>query len=147
MSSASVRRIATSSSEKQSGRNSQPSSSNCLICLASSRMGVLRSVGVRPSGSDTMLQPYLVQPYTKGNATLGLSHGVRPRGSDTYAKREALMQDKPEKKTPRTLRLNARDNIIVAVDSVMPGVVVQGVAATGRIMRGHKMAAEHIATG
>ena len=52
------------------------------------------------------------------------------------------MQDKPEKKTPRTLRLNARDNIIVAVDSVMPGVAVQGVTATARIMRGHKMAAE-----
>ena len=57
------------------------------------------------------------------------------------------MQDKPEKKTPRTLRLNARDNIIVAVDSVMPGVSVQGVAATGRIMRGHKMAAEPVAKG
>ena len=26
------------------------------------------------------------------------------------------MQDKPEKKAPRTLRLNARDNVIVAVD-------------------------------
>jgi altronate hydrolase len=57
------------------------------------------------------------------------------------------MQDKPEKKTPRTLRLNARDNIIVAVDSVMPGVSVQGLAATARIMRGHKMAAEPIAKG
>ena len=31
------------------------------------------------------------------------------------------MQDRPEKKAPRTLRLNARDNIIVAVDSVEPG--------------------------
>ena len=30
------------------------------------------------------------------------------------------MQDRPEKKTPRTLRLNARDNILVAVDSVSP---------------------------
>ena len=57
------------------------------------------------------------------------------------------MQDKPEKKTPRTLRLNARDNIIVAVDSVMPGVSVQSVAATARIMRGHKMAAKPIAKG
>jgi altronate hydrolase len=57
------------------------------------------------------------------------------------------MQHKPEKKTPRTLRLNARDNIIVAVDSVMPGVSVQGLAATARIMRGHKMAAEPIAKG
>ena len=33
------------------------------------------------------------------------------------------MQDKPAKKSPRTLRLNAKDNIIVAVDSVEPGVV------------------------
>src|SRR5207253_10834457 len=46
-----------------------------------------------------------------------------------------------------TLRLNVRDNIIVAVDSVMPGVSVQGVPATARIMRGHKMAAERIAKG
>ena len=30
------------------------------------------------------------------------------------------MQDKPDKKSPRTLRLNARDNIIVAIDPVMP---------------------------
>ena len=39
------------------------------------------------------------------------------------------MQDKPEKKAPRTLRLNARDNVIVAVDFVEPGVTVQGVKA------------------
>ena len=57
------------------------------------------------------------------------------------------MQDRPEKKVPRTLRLNARDNIIVAVDSVQPGDTVQGVAATARIMRGHKMAAGTIAKG
>ena len=31
------------------------------------------------------------------------------------------MQDKPETSTPRTLRLNARDNIIVAVDPRQPG--------------------------
>ena len=55
------------------------------------------------------------------------------------------MQDKPEKKTPRTLRLNARDNIIVAVDSVEPGTTVQGVKATARVMRGHKMASERVA--
>src|SRR6202008_2774327 len=35
----------------------------------------------------------------------------------------------------------------VAVDSVMPGVSVHGVTATGRIMRGHKMAVEPIAKG
>jgi len=57
------------------------------------------------------------------------------------------MQDKPETNTPRTLRLNAKDNIIVAVDTVMPGVAVQGVAATARVMRGHKMAVQHIGRG
>src|SRR5262249_48320561 len=54
------------------------------------------------------------------------------------------MQDRPQK-APRTLRLNARDNIIVAVDSVDPGTTAQGVTATARIMRGHKLAAEPIA--
>jgi altronate hydrolase len=56
------------------------------------------------------------------------------------------MQDKVAR-SPRTLRLNARDNLIVAIDSVDPGVVVQGIGATARIMRGHKMAAERIARG
>ena len=57
------------------------------------------------------------------------------------------MQDKPDKKNPRTLRLNAKDNIIVAVDTVMPDVTVQGITATARIMRGHKMARDRIAKG
>jgi altronate hydrolase len=57
------------------------------------------------------------------------------------------MQDKPEKKAPRTLRLNARDNVIVAVDSVEPGVTVQGVKAATRVMRGHKMSAQKIDKG
>src|SRR5215472_109661 len=57
------------------------------------------------------------------------------------------MPDRPEKKLPRTLRLNARDNIIVAVDSVDPGTSKDGVTATARIMRGHKMAAQPIAKG
>ena len=56
------------------------------------------------------------------------------------------MQDKVSK-TPRTLRLNARDNLIVAIDSVDPGVAVQGVTAAARIMRGHKMAAQRIDKG
>src|SRR5215467_9453354 len=57
------------------------------------------------------------------------------------------MPDRPEKKLPRTLRLNARDNIIVAVDSIDPGTTKEGVTATARIMRGHKMAAQPIAKG
>ena len=65
----------------------------------------------------------------------------------TPSPREALMQDRPEKKTPRTLRLNARDNLIVAIDSVDPGVAVHGVTAAARIMRGHKMAAQRIDKG
>ena len=56
------------------------------------------------------------------------------------------MQDKVSK-TPRTLRLNARDNLIVAIDAVAPGVTAQGVTATARILRGHKMAAQRIAKG
>src|SRR5262245_14078971 len=61
--------------------------------------------------------------------------------------RESSMQDKPAKSSPRTLRLNARDNIIVAVDAVDAGTTVAGVTATARIMRGHKMAAQAIAKG
>ncbi len=57
------------------------------------------------------------------------------------------MQDRPDRKAPRTLRLNARDNIIVAVDAVEPGVTAQGVTASARIPRGHKMATEPIAKG
>jgi len=56
-------------------------------------------------------------------------------------------QKRLDKKAPRTLRLNARDNVIVAVDTVMPETVAQGVRATARIMRGHKMAAEPITKG
>ena len=57
------------------------------------------------------------------------------------------MQDKAVKSTPRTLRLDPRDNIIVAVDPVQAGWAVQGVTATARIMRGHKMAVQPIGQG
>src|SRR5215467_9425977 len=57
------------------------------------------------------------------------------------------MQDKPAQSSPRTLRLNPRDNIIVAVDAVDAGATAAGVTATARIMRGHKMAAQAIAKG
>jgi len=49
--------------------------------------------------------------------------------------------------TPRTLRLDAADNVIVAVDSLPPGFVVEGVAARERVPRGHKLAALPIASG
>ena len=54
------------------------------------------------------------------------------------------MQDRP---APRTLRLNADDNIIVAVDTVNAGTTIDGMTAAGRIPRGHKMATRAIAKG
>ncbi|HVY41597.1 MAG TPA: altronate dehydratase family protein [Hyphomicrobiaceae bacterium] len=48
---------------------------------------------------------------------------------------------------PRSLRLNAKDNVIVAVDSISAGIKVQDVPAVGRIPRGHKMAIRPIAKG
>jgi altronate hydrolase len=50
-------------------------------------------------------------------------------------------------KPSRTLRLNADDNIIVAVDGLMPGATAHSVAVEARIPRGHKMAAVKIAKG
>src|SRR5262245_18891801 len=70
-----------------------------------------------------------------------LGYGIGQAG---LTQRKAPMPDRPEKKLPRTLRLNARDNIIVAVDSVNPGTTTDGVTAAARIMRGHKMAAQPI---
>jgi len=55
------------------------------------------------------------------------------------------MQDKPA--APRTLRLNAKDNVVVAVDTVGRGETAQGVTATARIPRGHKLATARIAKG
>jgi altronate hydrolase len=57
------------------------------------------------------------------------------------------MQDTPAQSNPRTLRLNPRDNIIVAVDPVPAGSEVDGVLVSARIMRGHKLAAQAIAKG
>jgi altronate hydrolase len=47
----------------------------------------------------------------------------------------------------RHLRLNAADNVVVAVDPIEQGQVIEGVAAAGRVMRGHKMATTRIAKG
>ena len=49
--------------------------------------------------------------------------------------------------SPRTLRLNAKDNLIVAVDALDIGRGVDGVTASARIPRGHKMATAKIAKG
>jgi len=48
---------------------------------------------------------------------------------------------------PRTLRLAATDNVVVAVDAVAPGDSAGGVVARGRVMRGHKLAVAPIAAG
>lgn len=58
------------------------------------------------------------------------SAGARPAGSE-----------------PRTLRLNAKDNVIVAVDAVPHGITARGVTAAARIPKGHKMSAAKIAKG
>ena len=48
---------------------------------------------------------------------------------------------------PRTLRLDARDNVVVAVDTVTPGSNVESIAVSARVPRGHKMATVKIAKG
>ena len=49
--------------------------------------------------------------------------------------------------SPRTLHLNARDNVLIAIDTVEKGLAAQGVTAAARILRGHKMACHAIAAG
>ena len=51
------------------------------------------------------------------------------------------------KPAPRAIRLNAADNIVVAVDQIDAGAVVLGVPARARVLRGHKMATTGIAEG
>ncbi len=48
---------------------------------------------------------------------------------------------------PRTLRLNAADNLVVAVDAIAQGAIAAGITARQRVMRGHKMAVVPIAVG
>jgi altronate hydrolase len=48
---------------------------------------------------------------------------------------------------PRMLRLNGKDNVIIAVDTVGAGVGGEGVMAAERIPKGHKMATAQIAKG
>ena len=56
------------------------------------------------------------------------------------------MQDKAAKPA-RNLRLNENDNIIVAVDGLMPGADALGVAVQDRVPKGHKMASRKIEKG
>src|SRR3712207_1561624 len=49
--------------------------------------------------------------------------------------------------TPRTIRLSAEDNIVIAIDLVPQGADVAGLTARERILKGHKMAVEPIREG
>jgi altronate hydrolase len=48
---------------------------------------------------------------------------------------------------PRTLRLNQRDNIVVAVDAIAAGALAADIEARARVPKGHKMAVVPIAQG
>jgi len=48
---------------------------------------------------------------------------------------------------PRALRLNDRDNVLIAVEEFTPGSAPMGVIASERVPRGHKMASAPIAEG
>ncbi|GLK72424.1 altronate dehydratase [Ancylobacter dichloromethanicus] len=48
---------------------------------------------------------------------------------------------------PRTIVLDAADNVVVAVEAIEPGSQVAGVVARERIPRGHKMARSRIVSG
>jgi altronate hydrolase len=48
---------------------------------------------------------------------------------------------------PRTIRLHASDNVLVAFDSIQPGVTIHGVTASARVGRGHKIAVAPIVEG
>ena len=50
-------------------------------------------------------------------------------------------------KTPRVLRLNPADNLVVAIDPILPGAIAEGVTALARVPKGHKMATAAIASG
>ena len=51
------------------------------------------------------------------------------------------------KSAPRALRLNAADNVAVAVDVIEPGAEVHGIKALVRVPKGHKIALARIAPG
>ena len=50
-------------------------------------------------------------------------------------------------KTPRVLRLNAADNLVVALDPILPGATAEGIEAISRVPKGHKMATKAIGEG
>jgi altronate hydrolase len=48
---------------------------------------------------------------------------------------------------PRTLRLHTSDNVLVAIDAIAAGTIVDGVTAPARVPKGHKMARVPIGPG
>jgi altronate hydrolase len=50
-------------------------------------------------------------------------------------------------RSPRTIKLNPNDNVLVAVDTIDKGRTVAGIASAARIPRGHKMAITAIPQG
>ncbi|WP_421725873.1 UxaA family hydrolase [Bauldia sp.] len=48
---------------------------------------------------------------------------------------------------PRVLRLHPDDNVVVAIDPILPGAVAEGITATARVPKGHKMATAPVAVG
>jgi altronate hydrolase len=50
-------------------------------------------------------------------------------------------------RTPRIVRLDGSDNVVVAVDAIEAGAGVEGATATKRVPRGHKMAVTPIRKG
>lgn len=50
-------------------------------------------------------------------------------------------------RSPRLLRLNPADNVVVALDPIDAGVIVDGLTARVRVPKGHKIAATGIAEG
>jgi altronate hydrolase len=53
----------------------------------------------------------------------------------------------PLPKAPRALRLNAADNLVVAVDTIDVGALAEGIAAIDRVPKGHKIAVKPIPLG
>ena len=49
--------------------------------------------------------------------------------------------------TPRALRLHSTDNVVVAIDVLTPGSLIESVKVASRVPKGHKLAAEFIAEG
>ncbi len=50
-------------------------------------------------------------------------------------------------RNPRTLRLHPDDNVVVAIEPILPGAVAEGVTAIARVPKGHKMASRPIGEG